>query len=469
MTNFTAEEIALLPEDEQIELLALLEQELKECVSPKLEAFRDPIIGGSCDSKYRIRGARGGRGAGAKSHSLVSLIVQRANAESIDVACFREIQGSIDESVKKLIEEKISFLGYKDWIIKQASIEGPLINGKRSHFIFKGLKDLRASTNVKGMEGYDIYFLEEAATISMASLNLLMPTLMRTPGSQLWFAYNPELEDDPITVKIWDRQRDDALLIDLKPGKEDNPWWNEGLQKEMEEDFKADPVEADHIWNGNPRIMSEFAILSTIEVQAAMDRNLPILRDNTPLVVGADIARGGLDRTTIFVRKGMKTINHKVLTSQDGVIIANEMYAMGNYNPTTIYNIDATGVGAGVVDVLRRIHGQKHVHEIHFGALPIEKEKYVMLADELWFNFKELINDIDIPDIPELKSELTSRLYSYDKRGRRTIESKDKYKERRGKSPDLADGILLCYYNDINIQNTMTPQERAQMRNRRRG
>ena len=469
MIQLTEKQINKLSDKEQEEYLALLEQELLECVSPKLEAFRDPIIGGSCDSKYRIRGARGGRGAGAKSHSLVSLIVQRANVEAIDVACFREIQGSIDESVKKLIEEKIEFLGYKDWIIKNNSIEGPEINGKRSHFIFKGLKDLRASTNVKGMEGYDIYFLEEAATISMPSLDLLMPTLMRTPGSQLWFAYNPNLEDDPITVKIWDRHRDDALLIDLKPGKEDNPWWNEGLQKEMEEDFKANPIEADHIWNGNPRIMSEFAILSTIEVQAAMDRELPLSTDDIPYIVGADIARGGLDRTTIFVRKGMKVVKHQVLTSQDGITVSNIIYDMVNRDTTTIYNIDATGVGSTVVDTLRLIHGQKNVHEINFGANPMQKDKYCMLVDELWFNFKDIVQEVDIPNISDLKSELTSRLYSYDNRGRRTVESKDKYKERRGRSPDLADGLLLCYYNDMNVNNTMTPQQRAQMRNRRRG
>ena len=66
--------MARLSEAEEIELLALLEQQNRERVSPRLEAFRDPILGGECKPEIRIRGCRGGRGAGAKSHSMVSLM-----------------------------------------------------------------------------------------------------------------------------------------------------------------------------------------------------------------------------------------------------------------------------------------------------------------------------------------------------------------------------------------------------------
>jgi hypothetical protein len=44
-------------------------------------------------------------------------------------------------------------------------------------------------------------------------------------------------------------------------------------------------------------------------------------------------------------------------------------------------------------------------------------------------------------------TELSGRLYEYDKRGRRKVESKKLFKERFGRSPDKADAILLAYYN----------------------
>lgn len=460
--EITEEQFNKLTDDEQDEYLALLRQELLERVSPKIEQFRPPIIGGTCDPKYRIKIARGGRGAGAKSHSMVSLLVQIAQNIPVDVICLREIQGSIDESVKKLIEDKIEFLGYTGWIIKNTSIEGPDINGKRSHFIFKGLKDLRASTNVKGLEGYKCAFVEEAATISTESWNLLLPTIMRTEGAELWAAYNPELEDDPITVKIWDRDRPDALCVELKPGKEDNPWWNDGLQREMEEDFKADPDEAEHIWNGQPRKQGDKAILSRIDVRNAMERE--ILQPEGGLFIGVDVARFGDDRTCIFMRKGMKVIKHKVGKKWDNVRVANEVWTMANHDPTVTISVDGTGVGSGVVDVLRAL-GVTRLNDVSFGGSSRQPDKYTSKADDLWFDFKEIIDEVDIPDNNDLFSELTSRLYDFDNKGRRKIEAKKDYKKRKMKSPDLADALLLCYNGNKGNEVNLDIQE--QMRKRR--
>jgi hypothetical protein len=47
-------------------------------------------------------------------------------------------------------------------------------------------------------------------------------------------------------------------------------------------------------------------------------------------------------------------------------------------------------------------------------------------------------------------TELSGRLYEYDKRGRRKVESKKAFKERFKKSPDKADALLLAYYTGYN-------------------
>jgi len=443
-----------LTEAEEIELLLLLEQQDRERVSPRLEAFRDPIIGGTCDPKYRIRGCRGGRGAGAKSHSVVSLIVQRTNAERIRIGCFREIQDSLDESVYALIKLKVEQLCYKGWIFKLGEILSPC----GSKFIFKGLKDLRASMNVKGLEGFDIFLVEEAASVSMDSWNLLMPTLMRTPGSQLWFVYNPESESDPVTLKIWNRKRSDALLIELRPGPIDNPWWNSGLQKEMEEDFKSDPDEAEHIWNGLPRKQGQRSVLSRVAIREAMER---VVEPEGKTQVGCDVARFGDDRTTIYKRKGLVTTAYKHISKQDTMTVAYECWTMAGNDPSIPIVIDDTGVGGGVSDRLREL-GAKVV-AVNFGGAPSNPDKYTTIADELWFNFP--INEASIPDDPELMRELAGRQYSYDSKGRRKIESKDDYKKRNGRSPDCADGILLCYHEG---GITFNDDIRDQMRSRRR-
>lgn len=431
-------------------------QNLLEQVSPKLEAFRNPFIGGTCQEHIRIKGCRGGRGAGAKSFSLTSLICQRANYEkNLRIGCFREIQETLEESVYALIEDRANYLRYKGWKFTDKYINTP----SGSHFIFRGLKDLRASRNVKGLANFDIFFIEEASSIAMESWNFLMPTLMRNPGSELWFCYNPEEEIDPVTEKIWNRNRKDALCIELRPGPADNPWWNDGLQTEMDEDFKFDPDEAEHIWLGQPRKQGLNAAIARAKIRGAMDRNI---KPEGQLIVGCDPADFGDDKTEIYLRRGLKVINHKTISKMDGVFIANEIKEMINGDPSIPINLDTTGIGVSTRDQLR-VLGLK-VNCYNFAEAPSDPNKYPDIISELWFNFP--VNEADIPDDPELMRQLSGRKYKYDSKGRRKIEPKADFKERYKKSPDKADALLLCYMAPTKL--TISEKHLEQLRNRRK-
>lgn len=430
-------------------------QNLLEKVSPKLEAFRNPSIGGTCPAHIRIKGARGGRGAGAKSYSMTSLINQRANWERLRIGCFREIQETLEESVYALIQERAEYLRYTGWKFTDKYINTP----SGSHFIFRGLKDLRASRNVKGLANFDIFFIEEASSITMESWNFLMPTLMRNPGSELWFCYNPEEEIDPVTEKIWNRERSDALCIELQPGPIDNPWWNSGLQMEMDEDFKFDPDEAEHIWLGQPRKQGLNAALPRAKIRGAMDRKIV---PEGQKVVGCDPADFGDDKTEIYIRKGLTTIAHKTISKMDGVFIANEIGQMINNDPSIPINLDTTGIGVSTRDQLK-VLGLK-VNCYNFAESASDKDKYPDFTSELWFNFP--VDEADIPDDPELMRQLSGRKYKYDSAGRRKIESKKDFKERYNKSPDKADALLLCYMRPQKM--IMSADTREKLRARRR-
>jgi phage terminase large subunit len=58
----------------------------------------------------RYKGAFGGRGSG-KSHAFAQYVVARCATAKTDVVCLREVQKSLKQSVKKLIETKIEDLG----------------------------------------------------------------------------------------------------------------------------------------------------------------------------------------------------------------------------------------------------------------------------------------------------------------------------------------------------------------------
>ena len=222
----------------------ILQQE-REAVIPKLDCFRQPM---------RIKLTKSGRGTG-KSWSISSLLIQMAHRTSSYRVFPRDTKNTLQESSYALMRQTITRLGYSGWKITDESIESAC----GSRIIFRGLKDIRAAGQVKGLEAFDIFWLEEAATISHDSLRMLLPTL-RKPGSELWASWNPETDNDPIDERLWNSTRDDAFRIWLNPGVEDNPYWGPELQKEMEEDYKRDPDEAEHTWGGQPRKQGQRAV-----------------------------------------------------------------------------------------------------------------------------------------------------------------------------------------------------------------
>jgi phage terminase large subunit len=411
---------------EQREYIALLEFDLAAKVAPKLERFREPS---------RIKVAFGGRGAGAKSWSFASLLTQRANTRKTNILCTREIQLSLEESVHRLICNTVERLNFTGWDITREFIKSP----KGSLFHFRGMKDLRSALAIKGLEDIDIVWFEEASGASNDSLDILFPTI-RKKGSELWFSFNREEEMDPVYDRLIRNKRDDAMVVWLEPGKIDNPWWTDELQKEMDEDYKRDPDQAEHIWGGQPRSQGQKAVMSRTAVRGAMDRNIAA---EGAIEVGVDVARFGDDLTVMYRRHGLKVVAMKTFAGQDTQRTASEAWFLADRNKDTTIKIDDGGVGGGVTDRLREF-GAK-VMPLNFGGDPQDKNGYTSVADEMWFLFP--IDEADIPNDPLLMQELAGRRYDYDNKGRRKVEPKKDFKKRIGRSPDRADALLLTYYN----------------------
>lgn len=191
----------------------------------------------------RYKGAYGGRGSG-KSHFFASMIIEQVLTRRVDVVCIREIQKTLTESVKKLIEDKIDQYNLHAYFdVKKTEITTRTGN----KIIFIGMQDQNAA-NIKSLEGYGIAWFEEAQTMSFRSLELLRPTI-RTPNSELWFSWNPNSEDDAverlmrsgITLK-------DAIVV--KANWRDNPHFPEVLEKERCMDMQLFPERYRHTWEG---------------------------------------------------------------------------------------------------------------------------------------------------------------------------------------------------------------------------
>ena len=138
-----------LSDEEQKEYLRLY----REQVAPCFEERRKP---------YPVKVASGGRGAGAKSESTASLLIQFAEhpdyfGDNIKVICLRSVQKSIKESSYSLLCRKIDELGYTDFEITQNYIRNKT-NG--SYFSFNGLNDF-TSSQLKSLDSYTIALLKK--------------------------------------------------------------------------------------------------------------------------------------------------------------------------------------------------------------------------------------------------------------------------------------------------------------------
>lgn len=197
----------------------------------------------------RFKGVWGGRGSG-KSHFCAEALVLDATCEHVRAACLREVQNSIKDSVKQLIEDKIRLHGLEGMFrITEREITGP----NDSLFIFRGLQNHTVSS-IKSLEGFNRALVEEAQTISQRSLDILTPTFRK--DAQLQFVWNPNKPTDPVD-KLFRENASDPDFIYVKANYSDNPFFPEDLRRDMERDRRRDPEKYAHIWLGEYQRNSE--------------------------------------------------------------------------------------------------------------------------------------------------------------------------------------------------------------------
>lgn len=208
-------------------------------------------------SRYKVM--RGGRGS-AKSRTAAAALLIQAASETHRVLCAREIQKSIKDSVKRLLDDEIERLGMSSFY---ESTENEIRGKNGSLFIFAGLRNNTAS--IKSIEGVTRCWVEEAQTISQESLNTLIPTI-RAPESEIWFTYNPRYDTDPIDAMFKADELPPSTIL-LHVNWQDNPWFPDVLMAEMDYDRRRDMDKYLHIWEGQYQVSSEARVFKNWRVE----------------------------------------------------------------------------------------------------------------------------------------------------------------------------------------------------------
>jgi len=202
----------------------------------------------------------GGRG-GAKSWSVATYLVVKAAESRKRIVCARQFQNSIRDSSKELIEKRIAVLELSgEFRITDQSI---LHLETGSEFVFVGLE--RNPDSIRSFEGADIFWIEEARTISKKSMEMLLPTV-RAPNSEIIWTWNPEQPTDPVDDYFRGGDPPENSIV-TRVDYRDNPFFAEtAMPAEMLKLQRDNPARFRHIWEGAYDISFESKVFTRVAI-----------------------------------------------------------------------------------------------------------------------------------------------------------------------------------------------------------
>jgi phage terminase large subunit len=352
-------------------------------LSPQVPRALAPLL-----QPARYKGAHGGRGSG-KSHFFAEMMIARCVASKTDAVCIREIQKSLKQSAKKLLENKIEALGVAGFF---QSTEVEIRGANGSLIIFQGMQDHTAET-IKSLEDFDIAWVEEAQTLSQTSLTLLRPTI-RAPGSELWFSWNPRRKTDPVDALLrGDKQPTGAKVVTANWA--DNPWFPAELEQERRDDLRDRSDQYDHIWEGDYAKVTEGAYFAQALTLARSEKRITELAPDPLLQRRAFWDIGVADHTAIWIAQfnGRKidVIDYVEAVGQPLAYYVAELRDRGHGNALCVLPHDGADR-----DAITAVKFEDHLRSAGFtvqtvknqgkGAAMLRVEAARRLFPRIWFN-----------------------------------------------------------------------------------
>lgn len=246
----------------------------------------------------RFKAMWGGRGGG-KSRSVASALVLKALQAPERVLCAREVQKSIKDSSKRLLDDEIERMGVGAFF---HSTESEIRGQNGSLFIFAGLRG--NANQIKSLEGVTIAWVDEAQAITQASLDTLIPTI-RAPNSEIWLTWNPHKADDPVDAMFRTDPPPGADVIEVQ--HDDNPWFPDELRVQMEWQRERDYDKYLHIWRGaywknsEARVFKNWRVGAEVEFEGAPIAEYRLGADFGYSIDPSCLVRGYLRGQTLFI------------------------------------------------------------------------------------------------------------------------------------------------------------------------
>ena len=389
-------------------------------------------------NKYCYFLLEGGRASG-KTQSVARFLLYIMEVRHVRICCGREIQNSINESVRTvfldLIEKyKLNYEITRDYLINKQT---------RSKMFFKGFRE-QGRVNIKGLEGVDILWIDEAQSIAKTTLDVIVPTI-RKKNSVIIFTMNRYTRFD--SVYNFCSKRSDCLHININYF--DNPFVDEKIKKEAQISKKYNINDYNHIWLGYPMSNNnEYLIQSDILDRAV---SLEFEKDDfiQNSVMSVDLSASGADLCVakLLVQKTQTLWSEEKTISwseSDTDITKGKIISLYSELSPKMLIMDADGLGYPIWNSIQKaitnaipFHGAGKAVSKY--ALNSRADGYLALCDYLSRGYLKLSDKNTIRQLEYIKK-------IYKPNGTIAIQNKKELKALHSESPDFADCLMMALY-----------------------
>lgn len=416
----------------------------------------------------------------SKSHDMAGVAIARANYKQERFLCLRMYQNRIADSVYTLLKDKISYFG----LSSQFKVYADAIEHKYNDSLFRFYGLARNVDEVKSFEGATVAWFEEAHNITENMFTVVRPTIMRNPGAEMWFAFNPRLVTDYAYKRLVRNPPKGSLVQQINYDK--NPFLGKDALADIAAEFEEDYEHAQHVYLGVPLEDDDSVVIKRSWVMAAIDAHKTVrpLRSvwRGGKTIGYDVADSGEDKNATTGMDGSVCVHLDEWKAGEDELFESAKRVVGNAKSINANQIgyDSIGVGAGTGAHLNNMSppwkrhfkfnaGGKVVHpKKRYGTSKINNEDFFcnikaqawwLLADRFRntynavtkgkeFEASEMISlsskDIDVKLLDALVDELSTPKRDFDNGGKVKVESKKDLAKREVASPNIADSFVIA-------------------------
>lgn len=409
---------------------------------------------------------KGGRFS-SKTQDAGGMAIFLARNYTVKFLCIRQFQARIADSVYTVLKQKIEAAGWRN----EFDIGVSTIRHKEtgSEFLFYGIA--RNIEEIKGTEGVDICWIEEGEGLTEDQWSVIDPTI-RKEGSEIWILWNPHLQTDFVQAKLPSLLGDDCIIQHIN--YTDNPFLSETARLKAERLKEADPDAFAHIYQGIPLNNDDAAVIKFSWIVAAVDAHKTLGIDlSGARSVGYDVADSGSDKNACSMFNGAICEELDEWAAPEDELTQSTRRAWAHVKGGRLI-YDSIGVGAHVGSTLRESGIPTGYFKFNAGGAVIQpereyapkiknKDKFENLKAQAWqdvadrfrntynavtkgekFDASDLISiSSDIKKLEQLKTELSTPMKRYSKRGMDMVETKDEMAKRGVASPNLADSFIM--------------------------